>query len=283
MNARTADTISGPKGPPGARMLARRARVAYGDGPSPFAIAHRGGAGISPENTLAAFGRAAMLGFRYLETDVRVTSDAVAIAFHDSSLLRVTGLDRPVSATPWATIRRLRVLGTNCGIERIEDVLGCFPESCFAIDVKTASVPAPLASAIRRTRSAPRVCIAGGWDRWLNGVRAGVGVPIACALGWRSLAGLVAAAETGRRWARPAGASFVHLPLSLGRVPTLRRPVLDLAHDCGLRVFAWTVDDAATIDELLDRGVDGIITDRPDVLREQLVARGEWATSRRTL
>jgi glycerophosphoryl diester phosphodiesterase len=254
--------------------------IVYGCGPGPLAIAHRGGAGLGPENTLAAFGRATTLGFRYLETDARVTRDGVAVAFHDPSLLRVTGVDRPLAATDWAAVRRLRVLGTNCGVERIEDVLACFPDCCFTIDVKTSAAVAPLAEAIRRTGSAARVCVAGGWDSWLAELRARVGPELRSALGWRALATILAAAETRRRPALLTASGFVHLPRAFGGLPVLRRPVIELAHDLGLRVVAWTVDDPQVIDVLLDRGVDGIITDRPDVLRERLIARSLWVPGR---
>lgn len=250
-------------------------RSSYGDETGPLAIAHRGGAGLGPENTLALFARAAALGFRYLETDVRITRDGVVVAFHDESLLRVTGLDARVRDTDWPTVRRLHVLETSNRIERVEDVLACFPDACFSIDVKEAAVVGPLAAAIRRTGSADRVCVAGGWDRWLAAVRELTGPDLRLALGWRALATLTACARARVQAPRLAG-EFVHLPHTLAGLPLLRRRVIDLAHGQGLRVVAWTIDEPAEIRQLLDLGVDGIITDRPDLLREVLVARGDW-------
>jgi len=254
----------------------RDRNLTYGERAGPIAIAHRGGAALGPENTLVAFDRATRLGFDHLETDVRVTRDGVAVAFHDASLLRVTGFDRLIAATPWSQLRDVRVLGTDSPIERIEDVLAAFPDSCFAIDVKTGSVAAPLADAIVSTGSAGRVCVAGGWDGWLEDVRRRVRQPICSALGWRALAALVAAAEARRQPRRIGPGQFVHLPRSLGRITVVRQPVVDLSHELGLRVIAWTVDDPASINRLLDLGVDGIITDRPDVLRDALIACGAW-------
>jgi glycerophosphoryl diester phosphodiesterase len=62
----------------------------------------------------------------------------------------------------------------------------------------------------------------------------------------------------------------------LGRVPVFRDDLVARAHDAGLRLIVWTVNEPATMNRLLDRGADGIITDRPDVLREVLIARGQW-------
>ncbi len=118
------------------------------------------------------FGRSTALGLRYLETDARVARDGVAIAFHDEILLRATGCDARVRDMDWADIRRLRVLWTSSRVDRIEDVLACFPAARFSIDVKEAAVVAPLAAAIRRTAATHRVCVAGGWERWLAEVRA---------------------------------------------------------------------------------------------------------------
>jgi glycerophosphoryl diester phosphodiesterase len=73
-----------------------------------------------------------------------------------------------------------------------------------------------------------------------------------------------------------AGAAFAHVPMRLGRLPIHSERVISRAHDLGIRVVVWTVDDPATMRSLLDMGVDGIITDRPDVLRDVLISRGQW-------
>lgn len=97
------------------------------------------------------------------------------------------------------------------------------------------------------------------------------------ALGWRSLAVLVACAKAGVR--PPLGVAtgeFVHVPVSVGRVPLVAERLVQMAADLGVRVLAWTVDEPALMHRLLDLGVDGVITDRPDLLREVLVRRGQW-------
>ena len=121
------------------------------------------------------------------------------------------------------------------------------------------------------------MCIAGAWDGWLAAVRREV-PEVTTALGWRSLAALLTCAQTGVRPPRAlATAPFAHVPVKLGRLPVFVERFVAMSHDIGLRVVVWTVDEPAVMRRLLGAGVDAIITDRPDVLREVLVSREQWA------
>ena len=249
---------------------------AYGRDDGPLAIAHRGGAGLAPENTLVAFGRSYALGVRYLETDVRLTADGELIAFHDASLRRVTGRRRAVNRTDLAAIRELRVFGAE-PIPTLSEVLLAFPDGRFSIDVKERAAIEPLAHLLIASGAANRVCVAGSWDSCLASVGELAGVELTVALGWRSLAATVSRLHMGRlpRTPYPAG-TFAHVPLRLGKVAIFADDLVDRARSIGVRLIVWTVDDPSTMHRLLDAGVDGIITDRPDVLREVLIARGQW-------
>jgi glycerophosphoryl diester phosphodiesterase len=98
------------------------------------------------------------------------------------------------------------------------------------------------------------------------------------ALGWHALSALVTASRTGVRPSRRlATAEFAHVPLRLGRVPVFVDRLVEGAHRIGVRVVLWTLDDPVDMRRALDAGVDGIITDRPDLLREVLIARGAWS------
>lgn len=241
--------------------------------------------GLAPENTLAAFECAVGLGLTYLETDVRTTADGVPLAFHDRTLDRVTGLRGPVAARTWDEISRTRVLGSE-PVLRLEDLLAAFPDACFTVDVKEERAVVPTIEAIRRTGAAARVCVAGGWDSWLSAIRQACGPQLTTALGWRALTALILAARTGVRPARAvATGSFAHVTLRYGGVPVLADPrtavrLVQMAGDLGLGVVAWTVNDVPTIRRLADSGVAGIITDRPDVLRETLASRSAVVASR---
>jgi glycerophosphoryl diester phosphodiesterase len=267
---------------PRVRPSAPELRGTYGSHPGPLAAAHRGGAGLAPENTLAAFRRATDLGLTYLETDVRTTADGVALAFHDATLDRVTSLRGAVAERTWAEIRGARVLGTE-PLLPLEDLLGALPDACVMIDVKEERAIAPTIAAVRRTGAAGRVCVAGGWDAWLAAIRRECGPELTTALGWRSLSALIACARAGvRPPAAVATGAFAHVAWRLGHLDVMARPrvaarVVQMAHGLGVRVVGWTIDDAALIHRLLDDGVDGVITDRPDVMRDVLLARGAGA------
>ncbi|GAA4419499.1 glycerophosphodiester phosphodiesterase [Georgenia halophila] len=266
-------------------MVTRDVHRSYGSHSGPWAVGHRGGMGLAPENTLAAFERAAGLGLTYLETDVRVTADGVPVAFHDRTLDRVTGLRGPVAARSWAELSRARVHGEP--VLRLDDLFAAFPDMCVALDVKEARAVRPVAEAIRRAGAAGRVCVAGGWDGWLAAVREACGPGLTTALGWRSLTALVSAACAGVRPPRAvATGAFAHVGWTYGRLPVLhdRRVavrLVEMAADLGVGVVAWTVEDSVSMRRLIDDGVAGIITDRPDVLREVLLARSLWVPRRR--
>jgi glycerophosphoryl diester phosphodiesterase len=236
--------------------------VSYGSTSGPLAIAHRGGAGLATENTLDAFACSYGLGLRYLETDARVTADGVCVAFHDAGLRRLRrrpGLVREMSSH-------------ELDAPSIGDLLDAFPDAYFAIDVKEAAAVRPLARAIRVVDAAHRVCAAGAWDGWLAGLRAELGPSLTTALGWRALATLLASAPAKivpPWWHNPA--RFAHVPVRLVGRRTIAR-----AHMLGVHVVVWTVNDPPSMHQLLDAGVDGIITDRPDLLRDVLIARDQW-------
>src|SRR3990170_5017497 len=137
--------------------MAPNAAYPFLDWSGPIPFAHRGGASEAPENTMPAFEHAIRLGYRYLETEVHVTSDGELLAFHDDRLDRVTDATGLIAALPWATVQRARVDGRE-PIPRFEDLLGAFPEARVNVDPKHDAAVEPLAEVLRRTGAAGRVC-----------------------------------------------------------------------------------------------------------------------------
>jgi glycerophosphoryl diester phosphodiesterase len=243
------------------------------DWPGPLPFAHRGGASEAPENTLPAFEHAVRLGYRYLETDVHATADGVLVAFHDDRLDRVTDAEGAISALPWSAVQRARVDGRE-PIPLLEELLGAFPEARVNIDPKHDDAVEPLAEVIRRTGAASRVCVGAFSDRRIAKVRALVGPELCVGMGPRQVTQLVSASR-GLPAGRLTGAC-AQVPTGPRRAPLVTARFVEAAHRRGVQVHVWTIDDPAEMVRLLDLGVDGLMTDRPQVLREVLEARGEW-------
>ncbi len=250
-----------------------------------LALAHRGGAlhpdNLGLENTHKAFELAVGLGYRYLETDVHVTSDGELLAFHDAHLDRVTDRSGPVAALRYAEVATARVGGTEA-IPRLADLLEAFPGARFNVDLKAAGSVEPLVDLIVRAGAQERLCVGSFSDRVIRAfrvsVRARSSVPVATSCGIVAAAGTAFLPGGGRTPAivRDAGSVF-QVPLRFrGTVPVLSRRFVERAHGSGRHVHVWTVDDRTQIEHVLDLGVDGIFTDRPDVLKDVLLDRGLW-------
>jgi glycerophosphoryl diester phosphodiesterase len=237
------------------------------DGPIPFA--HRGGASDAPENTMRAFEYAVGLGYRYVETDVQVTADGVLVAFHDDDLERTCGRPGRISRMTWEQVSDMRV-GGEAPVPLLEELLGAWPDLRVNIDCKSdAAVPALVAS-LRRTRSLPRVLIGSFSDRRLRALRGLLGDELCTSMGPAAVASLKYGPSRSSR------AHAAQVPVSQGRLTVTDRRFIDRAHERGAQVHVWTIDEPAEIERLLDLGVDGIMTDRPAVLREVLERRGQW-------
>ncbi|MEO6699952.1 MAG: glycerophosphodiester phosphodiesterase family protein [Jatrophihabitantaceae bacterium] len=251
----------------------------------PLGYAHRGFSAPdtdSAENTMAAFDAAVQLGFRYLETDARASADGVAVAFHDLVLDRLTNHTGPVAARDWAQLSQARIYGRH-PIATLADVLGGFGEVHVNIDVKADAAIGPTLDAIRRTRSWHRVRLAAFSHRRLLTLRRAAGPSVATALSPPEVA--VLAARAGRLPALrrlaaagklPAAGAAAQVPVRIGAVPVITPRFVELAQAAGIAVHAWTINRPAEMVRLLDLGVDAIITDRADLLREVLRERGQW-------
>jgi glycerophosphoryl diester phosphodiesterase len=262
--------------------------VPFLDAPRPHAFAHRGGAAHAPENSWTAFEHAVKLGYAYLETDARATSDGRLVAFHDRTLDRVTDGSGAVGSRTYREVSALRVAGSE-PIPLIEDLLGAWPEVRFNIDLKDEPAIALLAGVLRRTAAWDRVCLTSFSGARLRAVRKLLDHPVCMTTSPSAIAavrysiGAGSASPSGpggsqepptrllaRRLAQ-AGACCAQVP---GRVAT--RTFVRRAHALGLDVHVWTVNDRAGMTRFLDLGADGIMTDDIETLRAVLIERGQW-------
>ncbi len=244
------------------------------DWPGPLAFAHRGGASEAPENTMPAFEHAITMGYRYLETDVHVTADGVLVAFHDDRLDRVTDRSGVIAELPWAEVRQAKVDGRE-PIPLLEDLLAAWPGVRINIAPKHDAAAEPLAAALLRTGAVDRICVGAFSDKRIAKVKALTGPGLCTSMGPKEVARLVSASRGGPG-AGGLLSSCAQVPPAQGRLPLVTRRFLDTAHRFGVQVHVWTIDDGAEMARLLDLGVDGIMTDRPQVLKDLLVQLGTW-------
>ena len=237
--------------------------------PHPIPFAHRGGASDAPENTMPAFEYAVDLGYRYIETDVQVTSDGVLAAFHDFNLKRTCGVDRNVRDMTWREVSAARVDGV-APIPTLEELLGAWPDLRVNIDCKTdAAIPA-LVAALRRTNSLARVNVGAFSDSRVRRLRALLGADLCTALGPGGVARL-RYGTMSKTLARTA-----QVPVRQGPLLVVTPKFVARAHRLGVQVHVWTIDDPVEIHRLLDMGVDGIMTDKPGILRGVMEQRNAW-------
>ncbi|HET6874402.1 MAG TPA: glycerophosphodiester phosphodiesterase [Acidimicrobiales bacterium] len=257
------------------------ARFAFLDHPAPIAFAHRGGALEAPENTWASFRLAEGLGYHFIETDVHATSDGVVVTIHDQDLSRTSERSGLVREMTWSELSSVRMTGSEEPVPRLDDALAAWPDLRWNIDAKHDSVVGPLIETIHRAGAVDRVCITSFNDRRLGRIRRALGPRLCTGMGPAATTALRMASVTPERVGRAlasrlAGFGAAQVPIRQGRIPLVDRRFLDTSHALGLQVHIWTVDDAGTMERLLDLGADGIMTDRPSALKDLLVRRKVW-------
>jgi glycerophosphoryl diester phosphodiesterase len=200
---------------------------------------------------------------------VQVTSDGVLVAFHDNDLRRTCGRQGRISDLPWSEVRTALVDG-KAPIPLLEDLLGAWPDVRVNIDCKSDAAVTALVSTLQRTTALDRVCVGAFSDRRIRRLRALLGDGLCSALG---PAGVVAL-----RFGRPRSLAgqTAQVPVRQGPLTVVDQAFVDRAHRLGIHVHVWTIDEPAEMQRLLDLGVDGLMTDRPAVLRDVFEARGHW-------
>ncbi|MGE3508639.1 MAG: glycerophosphodiester phosphodiesterase [Vicinamibacterales bacterium] len=250
--------------------------------PRPLLFAHRGGSGIAPENTLAAFDRAVRLGVDGLELDVRFSRDRLVVVHHDASLARTTDRTVPVATLSADELARVDAgwhfqpsgpdapapfRGQGCGVPTFKEVLRRYRDARIIVELKLnePALARGVLADVRDAAAEDRVCLASFGCRVLREAR--------------RLAPHVAtsAAREEVRWAlyrswlrwpvsRVAYSGY-QVPETSGVSRIVSPRFVRHAHDAGLGVQVWTVDDPETARRLLAWGVDALISDRPDRLQ----------------
>ncbi|MET0821265.1 MAG: glycerophosphodiester phosphodiesterase family protein [Aeromicrobium sp.] len=248
----------------------------YLDSP-PLALAHRGGSGVPGnvgiENSVAAFAHAYDLGFRYFETDVRSSSDGIVYAIHDEALDRLTGSADAVSALT-AEALDVQRLDQREPFARLEALYEAFPDARLNIDLKSDDVVEPTVELVSQHRAVGRTLLASFSHRRLRRARRLLPQVATSASSVEAAAVKMLPLAVLRRLS--LAPVCLQVPAQRGRISVVTPRFVRKAHALRMQVHVWTVDEADEMHRLLDLGVDGIVTDRTDVLKDVLITRGSW-------
>ena len=251
-------------------------------GGPPLLIAHRGGSKLAPENTLAAFrGAVDDWDADILEMDVRLTADGCVVVIHDDTVDRTTDGSGPVAGMTWDRVRELNAAfrfrdlkggpafrGRGVAIPLFEEVLETFPRTRILVEPKAPEAASPLVGVIRAHGAEHRVLIGAQFEAARMGAR-GYGGPWGASRRQVVPFWALHRFPVVGRWHIPAVDAF-QLPERSGRWRVVTPALVRAAHDANIAVYVWTIDDPADMRRLLGWGVDGIMTDRPDLLAEVL-------------
>jgi len=247
----------------------------------PLAFAHRGGAALFPENTLVAFEGAQRQGYIYLETDVHMTTDGVIVVFHDDALERTTNGRGLVRTSSFAELERLdagfhfspdgvsfpwRSQGVR--IMRFEEVVTRLPEARFNVELKQAepSIVGPFWQLVQRLELYDRVLVAAARDEIVHEFRRISRGRVATSAGENETLRFFIASRVGATRLLRVGYDALQVPPRHGNLTVVDRRFVDAAHARGVQVHVWTIDDPSEMRRLLALGVDGLMSDRPDLL-----------------
>jgi glycerophosphoryl diester phosphodiesterase len=254
----------------------------------PVAIAHRGSRVLWPENTDTSFQGAYDLGYRHFETDLHRTADGVLVCFHDPTVDRTTNSTGRVETMSLTDLQSLDAgyrHGTANGYEfrdlgarvpTLEWLLTSFPDTSIVVDMKSDGLAAPLARLIDDLEAHERLIVGSFSETRLAEFRALTKGSVPTSVGPTTARMWVLASRVGRGVRSEAAA--LQLPTHLRGVRVVDEKLVRAAHNAGLQVHVWTVNRADEMKRLLGMGVDGLITDRPDLLKELMIERGEWVT-----
>lgn len=250
----------------------------------PWVIAHQGGERLRPSNTLEAFRHGLAVGGDWLELDVHLTADGQVVVIHDDTVDRTTGARGEVHAMTLAELKALDAgyywspdegksypfRGRGLTIPTLDEVFEAFPQARYVVELKDddPALADAVVGLLRKHGLEDRVIVASFHDGVLGYFRSiapGVATSLAQgeALRFYIMYRLGLAAFTS-----PPGVA-VQVPEYHfgGRLKVLSRAFVRAAHGRGLEVHAWTINDERTMRRLLSYGVDGIVTDVPDLAR----------------
>lgn len=233
---------------------------------------------------MLAFQESVKLGFRYFETDLHLSKDGVLMAFHDDTLDRTTDGTGPLrdftatelkefdAAFRFGADRAWPYRGHGLTIPTLEELVSALPDAFFTFELKEAGLARPLVEFLDYLNLWQRVIIGGYSDEWVKEVRR---------LSNGRVLTSTAKNETLRFWlasrvglALPTAAVALQVPVQHRGLTVVDRRFVRAAHRAGKQVHVWTINEPDEMHRLLDLGVDGLMSDVPDVLLAVMEERG---------
>ena len=228
--------------------------------------AHRGGSIEAPENTLESFRYAVDIGSAYIETDVQLSADGIPFIFHDDDLKRLLGKDIIFNSLHSDEINQLRLF-ESYQIPTLNEALRKFPNTLFQIDVKTDEVALPTIQVIKDLDASRRVCIASFSSKRLRLVKENF--PEVClSMGPREIFKLLL--SSFGLYKKTIQGDCLQIPIYQYGIKLVTKRFVKFVQSLGLKIHVWTINDEDTMQKLINLGVDGIITDRPKLLKDVL-------------
>src|SRR5258708_6389000 len=242
----------------------------------PRVFGHRGSAGTDPENTLESFRAAVASGVQYLEFDIHMTRDGEIVVAHDEHLKRMCGLDRAIPEMTYAELAKadagrmftldgatfpFREKGMR--VPRLSEVLAEFPKLGMIVEVKQVapSVVPPMLEVIDCAGMRRNVLVASEHQEPLDEARK-LAPEIPTNFSYLESGMFIQAMGTRDASYRPP-ADAVQIPHRHESWELVTRQSVDFAHRMGIEVHVWTLNEEAEMSELMDMGVDGLISDFP--------------------
>lgn len=252
----------------------------------PVPIAHRGSRVLWPENTETSFQGAYELGYRHFETDLHLTADGVIVCFHDPTVDRTTDGTGMVEDHTLAELQKLDAGHRHGGpdgfsyraqgvtVPTLEWLLTAFADVSVVVDMKSDGLAGPLAALIDDLGAYDRLIVGSFSDARLREFSEITDGRVPTSSGPALARMWVLSSRVGRGAGRDVSA--LQLPTHMRGVRVVDQKLVDAAHNADLQVHVWTVNEPLEMTRLLDMGVDGLVTDRPDLLKDLLIERGEW-------
>lgn len=255
------------------------------DSDRPLVIAHQGGDGLWPGDTMFAFQNAADMGVDVLEMDAHITKDGVLVLMHDETVDRTTDGTGEIESMTLDEIKKLDAgydwtpddgatfpfRGQGVTVPTLEEVFQAFPQMRMTIEIKktTAPMSKPFCQLIRKYNMQDKVLIASFHDERLKEFRAECPeVATSSAKNETTVFVLLTKPFLGGFYS-PKFFSL-QVPEESGGITVMTPAFVKAAHERNIAVEPWTINDQDTMKKLITWGVDGIITDRPDLMLEIL-------------